>query len=87
VHEVIAKLRADPNLPKLDEAPLRALLQDKMPVIDLSPIGRSRLVGALRNKFGDSYKNFEAAHDALKHFDDSLDHMRKYLKLKGVVRG
>ena len=78
----IRRLKADANMPAFDDAPIRELLQDKMPVIHRSPAGRLRLIRALSYRFGEDYKTFEAPAKVLKHFDDEVAHLKSYIQLK-----
>lgn len=78
----IATLRLDKNLPKFDVEPIRAVLQEAMPVLHRTNVGRMRLIRALTHKFGDNYKTFEVSSKVLKHFDDEVRHLRSYIKIK-----
>jgi len=83
----LAAINADPNLPKLDDEPIKAVLAEATPSLSLTKHGRMRLVSALAYKYGENFRNFQPAVKALKHFDDSHALMRHYLRLKGHVRG
>lgn len=49
---------------------LGELLGERMPKIEFSPVGRLRLVTALRNRFGDNYRSLPGIDDIMKEFDD-----------------
>lgn len=64
---------------KLSVSDLENLLGERMPKLEYSPIGRLRLTTALRNRFGDNYKNLPGIDDVLREFDD---HARFNIKLQ-----
>lgn len=69
-------------------APIQSLLKDKMPQITNSdghptPLGRFRLVSALRNQYGDEYRNIPAARSALDHFDNEHEYFQKLRRIQG----
>lgn len=45
------------------------LLGERMPKLEFNPVGRLRLTTALRNRFGDGYKNLPGIEGILKEFD------------------
>jgi len=49
---------------------LGKLLGERMPKLEYSPVGRMRLMTALRNRFGDSYRQLPGIDSILKEFDD-----------------
>ena len=46
------------------------ILGEKLPKLEFSPVGRLRLTTALRNRFGDNYRNIQGMDDILREFDD-----------------
>lgn len=78
----IAEFRLDKNLPKFDDAPIREVLKEAMPVLQRTTVGRMRLIRALEFKFGDNYKTFEIPSKVLSHFDGEVEHLRSYIKIK-----
>lgn len=86
-HPNLTKALQDSELPKLDDEPIKKILGDSTPRLHLTKAGRLRLVSALSYKYGENFRNFESAHEALKHFDDNHDLLKQYLKVKGYVRG
>lgn len=58
-----------PKMPQMNTAPIKEALGDDMPEIHPTPLGRMRLVMALRTKFGPNYRNHPKSISALKHFD------------------
>ena len=79
-----AHLLQHPELPKPDFTPIKRLLGDMMPDMPVGPRGRQRLIRALTQRFGENYRAFEAANEALKHFDNESAHVRAWLHAKGV---
>lgn len=67
----------------MDLAPIQEILGENTPEISPTPLGRFRLVSALRNKFGDNYRNVPTAKTALDHFDKE----HQYFKLLRKIRG
>lgn len=45
------------------------LLGEKMPQMEFSQVGRIRLVRALKNRFGDGFRNIPGIKDILSQFD------------------
>lgn len=75
------------DLPKPNFGPIRELLGSMCPDMSPGPQGRQRLVRALTQRFGENYRAFEAATEALRHFDAESAHVRDWLRLKGVQDG
>ncbi len=70
------------SIPKMDTKPIQKALGDKMPQIDPTPLGRFRLVSALKNQFGSSYKNHPVAASALSHFDSEAHFFQTLIKTR-----
>ena len=49
---------------------LSELLGERMPKLEYTPVGRMRLTTALRNRFGDSYRQLPGIDSILAEFDD-----------------
>ena len=67
---------------------LSDLLGERMPKLEYTPVGRLRLTTALRNRFGDNYRNLPGIDGILKEFDDCARfnvklHEMKQIKPKG----
>lgn len=76
--------------PTMNIDPIKSLLGDKMPQITNTdghptPLGRFRLVSALKNQFGENYGNIPAAKGALDHFDSEHDYFQKLRRIQGGV--
>jgi hypothetical protein len=69
--------------PKMDMAPFHEVFGDQTPHIEPTPIGRYRLVNALKGRFGDSYRSYPTAIKLLNHFDSQYDLMRRQRKIRG----
>lgn len=67
---------------------LHDILGEKMPKIEYTPVGRLRLITALRNRFGDGYRNLKGIDGILSEFDKEAAfnvklHEMKMLRPKG----
>jgi hypothetical protein len=82
LHELMGKSGGkDLTLDHLGE-----LLGERMPKIEYTPIGRMRLTTALRNRFGDSYRNLPGIEGILKEFDDHAAFNVKLQEMKMIGR-
>ena len=54
---------------KMSLSDIKDLLGDRAPKLEFSPVGRLRLTTALRNRFGDGFRNLPGIDDILKAFD------------------
>jgi len=63
---------------------LGTLLGEKMPKLEFSPVGRLRLTSALRNRFGDGYKNLPGIDSILKEFDKEAKFNVKMQEMKMI---
>lgn len=60
------------------------LLGEKMPVLSYSPVGKMRLTTALRNRFGDNYRNIPGIANIIKEFDDHTKFAVKLQEMKMI---
>ena len=66
----IEKIRKISLLPKVEIIGLENFFKpEEMPLVDASPIGRHRLLQALRNKFGASFRNIRGVSSILNEYD------------------
>lgn len=86
-HLTLKKLYQQSQLPQMDTAPIEAVLGDDMPEISPTPLGRLRLVTALKSKFGPGYRNVPQASKALDHFDTEKAYFEKLRQVRGISRG
>ena len=49
---------------------LEKLLGERMPKLEYTPVGRMRLATALRNRFGNSYRQLPGIDSIMKEFDE-----------------
>lgn len=68
---------------KMDTDPIRRLLGEDMPDITPTPLGRFRLISALKSKFGPSYRNYPQASEVLSHFDSEMSYFSKIREMGG----
>lgn len=69
---------------KLSLEDLGDLLGERMPKLEFSPVGRVRLLTALRNRFGDSYRNLPGISEIVKEFDDQAKFNVKLMEMKMI---
>ncbi len=65
---------------------LNDLLGERMPKLEFSPVGRIRLITALRNRFGDNYRNLKGIDGILKEFDREAEFNVTLQKVK-MIKG
>lgn len=73
---------------KLSLDDLGDLLGERLPKLEFTPVGRLRLTTALRNRFGESYKNLPGISDIMSEFDKEIAfnvkvHQMKMIRPKG----
>ena len=66
---------------------LGTLLGERMPKLEFTPVGRFRLVSALRNRFGDNYRNLPGIDNIIKEFDHHADFSVKLAEMKMIKGG
>lgn len=71
---------------KLTLDDLEDLLGERLPKMEFSPRGRFRLLTALRNRFGESFKNLPGISDILQEFDKEAEFNVKVQKMK-MIKG
>lgn len=69
---------------KLTLDDLSDLLGERMPKLDYNPVGRLRLTTALRNRFGDGYRNLPGIDDIMREFDQEAAFNIKLHELKAI---
>lgn len=72
---------------KLSLDKLGDLLGERLPKLEFSPRGRMRLTEALRQRFGDSYRNLPGISDILKEFDEEAKFAIKLNEMKMIRTG
>lgn len=63
---------------------LKDLLGERMPKLEFSPVGRLRLTTALRNRFGDSYRNLPGIDEVMREFDKEAAFKVKLEEMKQI---
>lgn len=71
--------------PKMEMGPIHKALGETGLQLDPTPLGRYRLLSALRNKYGPSFRNNTQAQSALRHFDGEFQHYSKIRQIKGGI--
>jgi len=74
---------------EIDLGPIHKAFEDpsQLPDINPGPIGRLRLVEALRGRYGDNYRINRTARNALKHFDSETKMIKHYVQQKNLLKG
>jgi hypothetical protein len=84
LNELMGKSGGSAKERKLSLEDLPDLLGDAMPVIDKTPVGRLRLISAMRNRFGDNYRNIPGVADIFKEFDKEAEFNVKLQEMKMI---
>lgn len=69
--------------PQINLAPIKEVLGEDIPDITPTPLGRYRLITALRQRFGENYRNIPSGRKLLEHFDSEHEYFRKLRKIRG----
>lgn len=72
---------------KLTLADLPNLLGDALPDLPKNPVGRLRLISAMRNRFGDNWRAIPGVQDIVKEFDDEAKFRVKLEEMKMIGKG
>ncbi len=87
LNELMGKAGSKAETRKLSLSDLPDLLGDALPVIDKTPVGRLRLISAMRNRFGDNWKNLPGISDIIKDFDAEASFRVKLEEMKMIKSG
>lgn len=90
LNELMGKRGADAKAKKLTLDDLGQVLGERMPKLEFTPVGRLRLTTALRNRFGDTYRNLPGIDDLMKEFDEEAKFnvkLQQMKMLKGSNKG
>lgn len=69
----------------LDDLP--DLLGERMPKLDYTAVGRMRLTNALRNRFGDNFRQLEGIPELLKEFDEEVKFNVRLAEMRQIKAG
>lgn len=78
--QTLKKIMAAPKLELSDLA--KFFKEEEMPSVDVTPIGRHRLLQALRNKYGETYRNKPGISKMLKDYDSQREFFMKAMKAR-----
>jgi hypothetical protein len=84
LNELMGKRGQSTESRKLTLDDLGDLLGERMPKLSFTPVGRYRLTTALRNRFGESYRNLPGIDDILGEFDKESAHNLKVTEMKMI---
>ena len=65
---------------------LHELLGERMPKLEYHPVGRIRLMTALRNRFGDNWRSLPGMNELMKDFDKEAEFNVNLQKMK-MIKG
>lgn len=60
------------------------VLGEKMPRLPLNNVGKVRLIQALRNRYGASYRNLPGVSSMLAEFDERVEHDNRLEQMKRI---
>lgn len=60
------------------------VLGEKMPTLPKNKVGRYRLMMALRNRFGNGYRNIPGVKDVMSEFDEEIQYQKLHKKLSDI---
>lgn len=75
------------DMPKAEYSHIHKIFGDEMPHLPRTHNGRTRLVQALAQKFGNAYRTHPAAREALKEFDSEVNYAKTYIKIRRMKNG
>lgn len=84
LNEIMGKGGSAAKSRELSLDDLGELLGERLPKIEFSPVGRMRLTTALRNRFGDGYRNLPGIDNILKEFDDHAKFNVKLAQMRQI---
>lgn len=68
LNEIMGSKGGESKKRKLGLSDLEGLLGERLPKLEFTPVGEYRLRTALRNRFGDAYKNLPGIDDIMEEF-------------------
>lgn len=84
LNELMGKAGSKAGTKKLTLDDLGELLGEKLPKLEFNPVGRLRLTSALRQRFGDQYRNLPGISDIMKEFDEEARFSVKLQEMKQI---
>lgn len=86
LNEIMGKAGEKSEKGKFSLDDLQELLGERMPDVRHTPIGRMRLVNALKNRFGKNWRSLPGMVDLMKDFDKEMDFNVSLQKMK-MIKG
>lgn len=86
LNEIMGSKGGDSKERKLSVDDLGELLGERLPKLDHTPVGRLRLITALKNRFGKNYRTLPGIDDVLKEFDEHIKFNVKLHEIK-MIKG
>lgn len=85
LNEIMGKSGEKGSEKKLSLDDLQALLGERMPDVKHNPVGRLRLITALKNRFGKNWRTLPGLNDVMKEFDKEAEFNIKLQKMKMIA--
>lgn len=87
LNELLGSAGSKAEAKELSLRDLEELLGEQMPKMEYNPVGRLRLMTALRNRFGDNFKNLKGLSGIMKEFDEEAKFNVKLQEMKMIKAG
>ena len=87
LNELMGKGGSDGEKRKLSFDDLPDLLGEGMPKIEFSRVGRFRLINALKQRFGQGFRNLPGVSDIIEDFDEKVAFEQTIEKMKKLKAG
>ncbi len=84
LNELMGKKGADGAKGNLSLDDLGELLGERLPKLEFTPVGRLRLTTALRNRFGEGWRNLPGIESVLKEFDEEARFNVRKMEMKMI---
>lgn len=84
LNELMGSAGTEAKKRELSLEDLHELLGERMPKLEFHPVGRLRLTTALRQRFGDGWKNLPGVESIMKEFDREADFNVKLQEMKMI---
>lgn len=84
INELMGKSGDAAKSRKLSIKDLKDLLGERCPKIEYNPVGRLRLMSALRQRFGDGFRSLPGIDNIVKEFDDEAKFNVKLAEMRMV---
>lgn len=87
LNEIMGKMAVKGSDKSLSLDDLQDLLGERMPELKHNPVGRLRLITALKNRFGKNWRSLPGMNSLMKEFDKEIEYNIKMQKMKMIKAG